>query len=168
MNSKWVTVSGVVVQGYKVAASASKDNPYSGGTISMQKPFFKKLGLDLAPYHEGTLNISIHPKTFAMRKPEYTFRKVHWTNIHPPEDFSFSRCFIISDGIRYEGLVYYPHPETKKMHFANPAIVEVICQFIPGIQYGKKLKIMLNREEINLSEGRAKSPAEPSCGPRPR
>jgi len=86
-----------------------------------------------------------------VKKPEYTFRNVEWTNKHPPEDFSFSRCQIIFEGTHYDGWVYYPHPETKKRNFQSPSIIEVIAPYIPELRYGDSVEIMLNTEEISVN-----------------
>ena len=85
-----------------------------------------------------------------MLKPKFTFYDVEWTDLHPPEHFSFSHCKAIFQGVQYDGWVYYPHPETKLRHFQNPSLLEVIAMPIPGIQYGNALQVLLNLEEIKL------------------
>jgi len=50
--------------------------------------------------------------------------------------------------IIYPGWVYYPHPETKKTHFQNASLIEVITSEIPDIQYGDGLDIEVNLDEI--------------------
>lgn len=142
-------ITGILTRGHQVASRPSKDYPYS--TLEKQKPYFKSLGLDLYPYFNGTLNISIAPLTFKMIKPEFTFEKVEWTDLHPPETFSFSRCNVIFKNKNYAGWVYYPHPETKKNHFQNPALIEVIAVEIPNIQYGDSVDVEINEDEINVS-----------------
>lgn len=145
------TLHGILVRGHQVASRPSKDYPYS--SLEKQKPYFKDRGLDLYDYFNGTLNISIAPHTFTMSAPEYTFELVEWTDLHPPETFSFSRCKVIFKNKIYEGWVYYPHPETKKTHFQNPSLVEVITYEIPGIRYGDELDLALNILEINIRDG---------------
>lgn len=140
---------GILVRGHQVASRPSGAYPY--GTLEKQKPFFKRLGLDLDEYFSGTLNISIAPLTFGMSAPEITFELVEWTDLHPPETFSFSRCNIVFNGVGYTGWVYYPHPETKKTHFQNPSLVEVITYEIPGIRYGDSLELEINTGEITIS-----------------
>ncbi len=134
------------MRGHQVASRPSKDYPYS--SLEKQKPYFKTLGLDLYEYFNGTLNISIAPLEFEMTHPELTFDLVEWTDLHPPETFSFSRCNIFFKGKEYAGWVYYPHPETKKTHFQNASLVEVITRHIPEIQYGDELDIEVNTDEI--------------------
>jgi len=146
-----IRVKGIVVQGHRVASQPSDVYPY--GTLEKQKPYFKALGLDLEAYYNGTLNISISPNSFKMVKPEITFEHVEWTNLHPPETFSFSRCTLIYKGIRYAGWVYYPHPETKIRHFENPFIIETLTTYIPGVRYGDEVEIELNRDEITVIAG---------------
>ena len=149
MTTNWISISGTVVEGYRVASGPSKDYPY--GALERQRPLFKALGLDLDDYFNGTLNIDIRPLTFRMLKPLYTFERVAWTELHPPETFSFSRCQVIYRGLEYDGWVYYPHPETKLRHFQNPSLLEVIALPIPGIGYGEAVQVQANGQEIVIS-----------------
>ncbi|WP_348251232.1 hypothetical protein [Leptolyngbya subtilissima] len=117
----------------------------------MQMPFFAALGLDLTEYFKGTLNISINPRTFQLTDPELTFRQVEWTDRHPPEDFSFSRCRVLFQTSTYNSWIYYPHPETKKRNFQNPSIIEIIAPPIPNIKYGDRVKIEYNPLEVSAN-----------------
>jgi len=146
-----MVVSGEIVAGYHVASGPSKDYPY--GTLEKQIPLFKQFGLNLERFHPGTLNVSIAPATFEMVNPEYTFRQVAWTDLHPPEDFSFSRCMVRFNGASYAGYVYYPHPETKKRHFESASLIEIISVYIPEIRYGERVELELNADEIRLQTG---------------
>ena len=149
MTINWIVVGGVILQGYRVASGPSDDYPY--GALDRQRPFFKAQGLDLNGYFNGTLNIDIRPFTFKMIKPEYTFFSVEWTDMHPPEHFSFSGCRVIHQEKSYDGWVYYPHPETKLRNFQNPSLVEVIAREIPRLRYGDKVQVCLNPAEISIS-----------------
>jgi hypothetical protein len=100
----WNHVNGIVVKGHRVAARPSNDYPYS--TIEKQKPYFKERGLDLDAFFTGTLNISITPLRFELLNPEFTILDVAWTDLHPPENFSFSRCTIKFQGREHAGMVY--------------------------------------------------------------
>ena len=146
----WILVDGILVQGYRVASGPSKDYPY--GALEQQRPFFKAGGLDLSSYFNGTLNIDIRPLKFIMRNPEFTFHHIEWTDLHPPEHFSFSHCRVLFKELEYDGWVYYPHPETKARHFQNPSLLEVIAMPIPGIQYGDSLQVLLDPEEISVDK----------------
>ena len=136
------------MRGHQVASRPSAAYPYS--SLEKQSPFFKDHGLDLSPYFNGTLNISIAPLEFEMTKPEFTFPLVEWTDLHPPETFSFSRCKVKFEGKEYAGWVYYPHPETKKTHFQNPSLIEVITYEIADIQYGDAIEVEVNLQEITI------------------
>jgi hypothetical protein len=144
----WISVQGIVVQGYRVASGPSRDYPY--GALDRQRPIFRARGLDLDGFFNGTLNIDIRPRTFRMARPPLTLRGVKWTDLHPPEDFSFSSCKVLFEGMEYDGWVYYPHPETKIRHFQDPSLLEVIARPIPGIEYGNRVEVHLNPEEIEL------------------
>lgn len=146
--AQWTSLNGIVVQGYHVASGPSKDYPY--GALERQRPIFKSHGLDLSGYFNGTLNIDIRPSTFRMIKPEFTFHHVEWTDLHPPEQFSFSRCRVVYKNVEYEGWVYYPHPETKKRNFQNPSLLEVIAHPIPEIEYGDQVQVLVNPQEIAI------------------
>ncbi|HEX8992067.1 MAG TPA: hypothetical protein VF784_10355 [Anaerolineales bacterium] len=146
----WRTIRGVLVEGYRVASGPSKDYPY--GALDRQRPIFKDRGLDLSGYFNGTLNIDIRPYEFKMQNPEFTFRNVEWTDLHPPEHFSFSHCRVSFGGAEYDGWVYYPHPETKKRNFQNSSLLEVIAYPIRDIRYGHELEVQVNPERIEVSK----------------
>ncbi len=146
----WTSVHGVLVEGYRVASGPSSYYPY--GALERQKPIFKERGLDLSDTFNGTLNIDIRPYEFKLIKPEFTFRNVEWTDLHPPEHFSFSHCRVLFGGKLYEGWVYYPHPETKKRNFQNPSLLEVLTVHIPGIKYGDRLEVQVHPERIEVTK----------------
>jgi hypothetical protein len=116
----------------------------------MQRPYFADRGFDLSAYYPATLNVSIRPATFRLQAPELTFRQIAWTDLHPPEDFSFSRCRLEFGGRWYDGWIYYPHPETKVRHFQDPSLVEIIAPFIPGIAYDSPVQLALKSAEVKL------------------
>ncbi len=149
MTTNWILLPGTLARGYRVASGPSQDYPY--GALDRQRPLFKARGLDLAEYYNGTLNIDIRPATFSLLKPEYTFPLVEWTDLHPPETFSFSRCRVVYRTAEYAGWVYYPHPETKLRNFQNPSLLEVIARPIPGLQYGEALSVWVNADEIKVT-----------------
>jgi hypothetical protein len=149
MSPNWILLPGALARGYRVASGPSRDYPY--GALDRQRPLFKARGLDLDGYFNGTLNIDIRPATFRMLKPEFTFPLVEWTDLHPPETFSFSRCKVVFQNVEYDGWVYYPHPETKLRNFQNPSLLEVIARPIEGIKYGDKLSVWVNVKEIDVT-----------------
>jgi hypothetical protein len=149
MSPQWLLLPGLLATGYRVASGPSQDYPY--GALERQRPIFKRRGLDLDGYFNGTLNVDIRPAAFAMVRPQYTFERVEWTDLHPPETFSFSHCRAVYREIEYDGWVYYPHPETKKRNFQNPSLLEVIARPIPGIHYGDALGVWVDADELAVS-----------------
>lgn len=148
MDPQRVSVSGILTRGYGVAGGPSQDYPY--GSLERQIPIFKSRGLDLERFYRGTLNIDIHPFVFELLHPEFTFRDVSWTDLHPPEDFSFSRCQVAFAGVEYDGWIYYPHPETKRRNFQDPSLLEVIAARIPEISAGAVLQVYVNADRVAI------------------
>lgn len=62
--SDLTTLTGIVKPGHQVASGNAQDSPYEQGTLAMQLPFFRDLGLDLSGFFLATLNVSIAPQTF--------------------------------------------------------------------------------------------------------
>lgn len=153
MNPECYTVVGRVKAGYQVASGRATESPYPQGTIEMQLPYFQALGLDLTSCFRGTLNVSIHPHTFELVQPTYTFRHVQWNAMSPAEDFSFSPCQVTYQNQTYSGWIYYPHPETKPAHFQDPSTLEILAPFIPEITYGVTIDLEINLKEIRLVGG---------------
>lgn len=146
----WQPVSGTVVRGHGVASGQGGDPRFPGGTIAMQAPLFKASGLDLSPYHTGTLNVSIAPLRYAVVRPRRTFRDVRWSPTEPAEDFSFFDCRLRHADVRRDGLVYYPHPETKPEHAQPPDVLEVLAPFIEGLRYGDAVVLELDPAQIRV------------------
>lgn len=148
MSPQVVLVTGILRRGYGVSSGPSPDYPY--GALERQIPIFKERGLDLSRLYRGTLNVDIAPCTFKLINPEYTFREVRWTDLHPPETFSFSRCHVKHADRQYAGWIYYPHPETKLRNFQSPSLLEIIAHYIPGLGAGVQLEIRVNSEQVEI------------------
>ena len=80
-------ISATIVQGHRVASGLNGNPLFPGGTMRMQLPFFKELGLDLSAFYPGTLNVSITPLCYRVVKPKHTFRALKWHPTEPAEDF---------------------------------------------------------------------------------
>lgn len=146
-----IRVKGLVQKGYGVASGKSGDPRFPQGTLEMQKPFFFDRGLNLNKYFSGTINLSISPHTYEIIKAKYTFRNIQWSPEAPPEDFSFFDCrIVLNTGESIEGLIYYPHPETKPDHFQSPDILEILTPFIEGLKYGDELIVEIDRQQLTI------------------
>ena len=144
------SVKAKVTKGHGVASGNSPDCPYANGSIAMQRPYFNKQGLDLSDLHNATLNLSISPKSFELADPEFTFHQIKWTKEFPAEDFSFSPCAILFQGVRYHGYIYYPHPETKINHNHNSSVIEVMLPLICDIAYADEVLLLYDDEQLRI------------------
>jgi hypothetical protein len=138
------------VEGYHVASGQSDGSPYPAGSIVLQIPHFQSRGLDLSRFHPATLNIEIAARGFVMHHPAHRFEQVRWFAGNPPEDFSFSRCQVEFRDRKWDGWVYYPHPDTKPAHWQAPNIMEVITSWLDNIQYGDAVTLYLDPLEIEI------------------
>ena len=131
-----------LVGGHGVASGRSPDTPYPAGTIAMQRPVFKQLGLDLSVCWPGTLNLSVAPLELRLHNPDHCFPLVEWTDRHPPETFSFWTVQIETpwNGV-VQGWIYQPHPETKAQHHQPASMVEVLAPHLDGLETGSVLRL---------------------------
>lgn len=142
-------IPATIVQGHRVASGLNGNPRFPGGTLRMQLPFFRDLGLDLSSYHLGTLNVSIAPLSYRVVNPKLTFRDVKWHPTEPSEDFSFFDVTVHLEGASpVNGLVYFPHPETKPEHFQSPDVLELLLSWTDGLDCGAKLKLEVSAEQM--------------------
>ena len=147
----WKKVKGIIKKGYGVASGKGGDKRFPNGTIEMQKPLFRELGLDLQPYFPGTLNISISPHQYKVKQAKYTFKNIKWAENEPAEDFSFFDCRIqLKNGELQEGLIYYPHPDTKPEHFQAADILEIITFKIDDLKYNDNIILEVDNQQIEI------------------
>lgn len=133
----------VVTQGHGIASGKTRDSRFPGGSLAMQAPFFKDLGMDLSGFFPGTLNLSVHPYSYRLGNPVHSFPQVKWTSSLPPENFSFYRCRVrlLGEEDFAEALVYWPHPSTKPEFHQDPHVLEILAPKIPLAGYGKEMEI---------------------------
>jgi hypothetical protein len=140
-----VKVNGTVVKGHGVASGRSANSPYPQGSVAMQAPFFKALGLDLADCYVGTLNVATDAVEWRIVQPTHRFDNVQWTHLHPAETFSFVRCSLSYEVMHtartVQAWLYYPHPETKAAHWQNSQVMEIIAPRLEGLAYGQHLDL---------------------------
>ncbi|MBW4465929.1 MAG: hypothetical protein KME07_10890 [Pegethrix bostrychoides GSE-TBD4-15B] len=148
--SNWIGANGTVESGYGVASGQAQDPRFPQGTLALQWPIFEQQSLDLSPYFLGTINLSIAPRRYQINQAKYTLRAIKWSPTEPAEDFSFFDCRLGVGSTWFEGLVYYPHPETKPAHFQPPTTLEIVTSWISGLQYGDSLRLELKAEQISL------------------
>ena len=145
-----LTIKGVVSQGHRIASGLAANNPYPAGSLALQIPHFRERGLDLTHLHAATVNIDISPCTWKFVKPDYTFQKVAWSDLIPPETFSFVKAWIRIGQTKYPGWIYYPHPETKPGHMQAPGIIEFITVYISRLDYGSQVSIQVDENQVAI------------------
>jgi hypothetical protein len=145
------SITGTIQAGYRVASGLAADSPYPAGTIALQMPHFKRLGLDLSDCYPGTLNVNIAPVEFELVQPAYMFPNLRWIEGFDRETFSFCHCDIEFQNQSYAGWIYYPHPETKIGHHQPPTLLEVLAPRIAGIGYGDRVILRGRSDELTLS-----------------
>ena len=148
-----LTVPAAIIRGHGVASGQSRDSRFPEGTLRMQIPFFREVGLNLSDYYPGTLNLSIAPRRFEILSPEYTFRQVKWHPTEPAEDFTFINCQISHPASSEvcDGYIYYPHPETKPEHFQPDDVIEVILsEFQENLSYGDEVELVVDESRIRF------------------
>lgn len=145
-----ISLTGKLVQGHQVASGKAAESPYPAGTIEMQKPFFKKLGLDLTEYFNGTLNVKLQIQSFQIMQPDFQFENLVWAPGFNQETFSFLKCKLLHKSEQYIGWVYYPHPETKTQHFQQKDLIEILAPTIRDIVYGDELVLTFKKGTIHF------------------
>ncbi|MBL9201426.1 MAG: hypothetical protein JNL39_13025 [Opitutaceae bacterium] len=147
----WQTFSARVVRGHRVASGLNGDPKFPGGTLRMQTPHFRAQGLELGRFFPGTLNISIAPLRYCVLAPRLTLRAVKWHPTEPAEDFSFFDVRLLrADGPAVEGLVYFPHPETKPAHFQAADVLELLLPLVPGLDYGMEIRLEARSDQLQI------------------
>ncbi len=146
-----LVVAARVVQGHRVASGQNGDPRYPGGTIQMQLPFFKALGLDLSKFYPGTMNVDIAPAAYRVVAPKHSFRQVAWHPTAPAEDFSFFDVELTGIGnAPVSGFIYYPHPETKPCHFQQTTVLELLLPFVPSLRYGMAVQLRIPSAQMAI------------------
>lgn len=152
----FITLKGQLINGHGIASGRSAKSPYPHGSVAMQAPFFAAQGLDFSNCFMGTLNVSIAPETWTLRKAQYRFENLRWTHLHPPETFSFVRCWLrtLAENAWVDAWLYYPHPETKKMHLQAANIMEIIATRMQSCTIASEVELRFESQHISLqSEG---------------
>ena len=144
-------IAATIVPGHRVASGLNADPRFPGGTLRMQQPFFLAQGLDLTGYYHGTLNVSIAPVSYRVGLPRCTFRRVQWHPSEPAEDFSFFDVRVhLATGPAVDGLIYYPHPDTKPEHFQSADVLELLLPWTEGLAYGESIHLEVPEEQMTF------------------
>ncbi len=141
-------VKGIVVPGYGVASGASGDPRFPDGTLGLQVPLFRRLGLDLTDCFAGTINVDISPKEFSIARADFRFESVAWSPDSPCETFSFCRCRLFHKEHQHRAWIYYPHSETKPEHFHSRSLLEILAPPVIGLNYGDEVAVEVSGDKV--------------------
>ena len=117
----------------------------------MQKPFFTAAGINLDNCWPGTINLSFSPFEVRLTHPDHCIEQLHWTDLHPPETFSFWKIQLRFRA--YEdvpGWIYKPHPETKQRHWQPDTMIELLAPYLEGVQTGELIEIIDPQDRLQL------------------
>jgi hypothetical protein len=138
-----------ISHGHGVASKAS--GKYPQGTLSLQYPIFKELGLDLGHCYAGTLNLSIAPNYYKIHAARFNLKNVDWYPARgKTEDFLICDCAIYTENGYVIGYIYQPDPQTKIEHFDDPQSLQVISPFIQNLTDTKPICIYLCSSQIRI------------------
>ena len=150
----WRQWQGRLVVGHGVASGRAADSPYPAGTIALQTPHFRSLGIDLTPYQPATLNLDFAPGVWRLRDPDHHVPLLHWTDQHPPETFSFWHCRLrrlaAQDQPELASLIYYPHPETKRAHHQRSSLLELLAPPLGALEPGERFSLAVDPRRCRL------------------
>lgn len=149
-----VWLEGVLVAGHGVASGRASDSPYPAGTIALQVPRFREHGLELEGFQQGTLNLDFSPGEWRLQAPDHHLVQLRWTDLHPPETFSFWRCRLRREGQlphqAVEAWIYHPHPDTKRAHHQRPSLLELLAPPLGTVALGERFALELNPRRCRL------------------
>ncbi len=111
-------------------------------------PHFLARGVDLSGFHIGTINVDLAPVSLRIVGGQ-RLEGVEWTDLIPPETFSFVPADIEHAGRRFRAMVYYPHPETKVENFQSPTVLELLAERVPGLEYGDVVWVHLDSDDVS-------------------
>ena len=64
--------------------------------------------------------------------------------------FLFQVELKLEDDRSVDGLIYWPHPETKPEHFQDPHVIEIMAPKIPELSLGDKVTFLVNKSQMRF------------------
>lgn len=148
----WIATQ--LVRGHGVASGQAPDSPYPAGSISLQRPCFAALGLDLGDCYDGTLNLSLAPLELRAERPDHCFEQLGWSDRHPPETFRFWRVQVRrGQAPPCSGWIYQPDPATKQRHQQPAQVVEVLAPFLGELAPGESIALGVDPQRLAAVDG---------------
>ena len=150
-----VRVFGRVVEGHGVAGGRADDPRYPDGTLALQWPHLQRVeDLPLAGLHRATLNVRTTPWHVDVVAPWWTLRQVPWHPDVPAEDLSFVPCrAAVGEAPAADGLVYWPHPDTKPEHHQPADVLELLLPRMASVHVGAVVRLDLPASQVDVTRG---------------
>lgn len=139
-----------VIPGFGVASGKAKDSPFGAGTISLQKPIFKALGLNLEAMFNGTINGEFACQKVSLTKIDHHFKQVKWHSRFPAEDFGLIKCSLKYQENTYKAFIYQPFKETKIRYFQAGNVLEILAEPIANLNYYKTVTLKIPTGYLSL------------------
>jgi len=141
-----------VIKGHQVASGLAKDSPFSRGTIELQAPYFRALGLDLSPYFAATINAQFRCRKIDLISWDYKFENVNWAENVPSESFCFAHAKVMAGNRLYDALIYQPVKETKVGHQQAENVLEILAAKIENLNYGCEYQLFIENSKVRLAK----------------
>ncbi len=147
---KEVILTGKVKEGLRIASGLNPGPTLKlNNTISKQKPFFIKAGVDeIQNCYDGTINLDISPYEFKIVKPDYEIT-CEWSP-GTIETFWLVKATIIFQEKTYNGYIYYPCPSPVKNHKDN--IIELLAPKIENIKYNDHSVVEVSVDKVKIKK----------------
>ena len=150
------TVSGVVVEGYRIASGLNREGAITGpngevvrDSFVRQRKFFEAEIPEMKSVWTGTINLSIAPKACHMLKWDYEVT-CEWQP-GTVETFGIVKDVILrARGGMYNGFIYYPLP--SPIHSPRHDLIELLAPKIEGLAYGDEVSIDVAADTISIQE----------------
>lgn len=155
---------------HKLAITKSRnlrDAYYPEGTIKTQAPYLKERGFDIEKHFDkaggifwGTVNLDIGQSLNGIKVPDYSFEGVQWAKNfitgevleRVKENFSLLKAWVrtsANDNL-VEGLIYYPHQETRPGSTKGRPHVEWVGPEVESVEYGDEVELIVEDNHLVL------------------
>jgi hypothetical protein len=124
-------------------ANGSADGAPDQGTITLQKPLLLPHFPEIASCHNGTINLLLDCP-LEIRLPDIVTPPIRWRPNEPEfeEGFGLKRIAFLLDDARYVAWIYIAE---HSPHLFKTGVVELVAEHIPGVSYGRRCSIILDR-----------------------
>ena len=135
-------IEATIIHGLGIASGRAYGNR-AAGTIPLQKPFLQRYLPEIADCHDGTINLLLDTP-LEVRLPDVVTPPFKWRPSEPEFDerFGFTEInFFYGDTVQ-RAWIYIAE---KSDHYLKTGVVEILTNFVTGIEYGRRCAIEVGR-----------------------